>query len=306
MAGFFRRIAVPFLACLLLLAAGCASRTAETGMNGAGGADTGAVEFSGENDSRAVVTGTGSPLLAAAQGGAVPGKMAGDAADEFEDYGDEDEPLISDPLEPWNRFWFKFNNALLLDVVKPVYKGYTAITPECLRNGLSNAWHNLLAPVRIVNRILQGEFAMAWVELGRFMINTTIGFGGLGQVAQQKKVLVPFDENGGDFGHTLEVWGFGEGCYLVWPFIGPSTLRDTVGFAGDTVASPTFWGCGPVGPVPESAGWITSGTLRFNDMGSVIKNYETIVNSSVEPYSAVRDAYVRLRRADASRARKGW
>ena len=103
--------------------------------------------------------------------------------DAFEDYDDDGVSDISDPLEGWNRFWFKFNDVMLLHVIKPVYTGYTAVTPQPLRTGLSNAFHNLQTPVRLVNCVLQGRFGEAWVEFGRFIVNTTAGFGGVFDVA---------------------------------------------------------------------------------------------------------------------------
>ena len=216
--------------------------------------------------------------------------------DEFEDYGEDDEEPIADPWEPWNRFWFDFNDTLLLKVIKPVYNGYDAIMPDPFQRGLSNFCYNLKAPIRIVNRLLQGEFAQMWVEIGRFVVNTTLGVGGLLDVASRNKVLVPYSDKGADFGTTLATWGVGEGIYIVWPFLGPSTVRDTFGMAGDEAASPFFWGSRPIGPVRAWATTTTDLTLRFNDMGSKIETYESLVNSAVEPYSAVRDAYVKSRR----------
>ena len=218
------------------------------------------------------------------------------ADDEFEDYDEEDEEPIADPWEPWNRFWFDFNDTLLLKVIKPVYNGYDAVMPDPFQRGLSNFCYNLKAPIRIVNRLLQGEFAQMWVEIGRFVVNSTLGGGGLFDVVSREKVLVPYSDKGADFGTTLATWGFGEGIYIVWPFFGPSTVRDTFGMAGDEAASPFFWGSRPIGPVRVWATTTTDATLRFNNIGSTIETYESLVNSAVEPYSAVRDAYVKSRR----------
>ena len=215
----------------------------------------------------------------------------------FEDYGEEAEQAISDPLEPWNRFWFTFNDGFMLKIGKPLYQGYAAITPVELRSGLSNAYHNLKAPVRLVNSLLQGEVAKAWIELGRFMINSTVGFGGLIDVTKDKKPLVPVDPRDADFGQTLAKWGVGEGVYLVWPFLGPSTTRETVGMMGNWVASPLFWGSDPIGPLNL---WVAEGLdvgFRFNNLGDDINTYESLTKSAVEPYVAMRDAYVKYRRA---------
>ncbi len=214
----------------------------------------------------------------------------------FEDYDDEFETPISDPLEGWNRMWFGFNDFFLLRVVKPVYTGYAYVTPEPIRNGISNAYHNLQAPIRMVNCILQGRFAEAWIELGRFIVNTTAGFGGVFDITRDKKPKVPVDGRDADFGQTLAAWGFGEGIYLVWPFFGPSTVRDTFGLVGDAAASPFFWSTEPVGPLDWEPVLGANLGFRFNDLGKTINAYETLTKSAIEPYIAARDAYVKYRR----------
>ena len=157
------------LSCMLaIFLAGCAGKNAGSASDAAPPA---IAEDVAKNQAKA-----GAALSSSAAGGSL---ASAGAADDFEDYGDEDEPVIADPLQPWNRFWFKFNDVLLIDVVKPVHKGYTAVVPQPFRNGISNVFHNLKAPVRIVNRLLQGEFAQMWVEIGRFIVNSTLGGGGL-------------------------------------------------------------------------------------------------------------------------------
>ncbi|MEG2139690.1 MAG: VacJ family lipoprotein [Bilophila sp.] len=235
------------------------------------------------------------------------GMSVADASDAaFEDYDDEASEQIYDPLEPWNRFWFRFNNVLLLDIIKPAYTGYSFVVHEDIRTGLSNVLYNLQMPLRLGNSLLQGKFGQAWVELGRFMINTTVGMGGVFDVAKRNKPLVPVDSRGADLGQTLAVWGIGEGLYLVWPLLGPSTVRDTVGTAGDIAASPFFWLTEPLGPVPFWPGLGADAGLRFNDMGTIINAYEAVTKGAVEPYIAARDAYIKYRRAGVLRSRVQW
>ena len=225
-------------------------------------------------------------------------KASHDLSDaDFEDYGDEHVDTISDPLEGWNRFWFGFNDILLLKVIKPVYTGYTYVVPSPIRTGIGNAFHNIQMPIRLVNCILQGRFGEAWIELGRFIVNSTAGFGGVFDVAKQSKPRIPVDSRDADFGQTLGVWGVGEGIYLVWPVVGPSTVRDTAGMAGDWAASPLFWLGEPVGPVEQGPAIGASLGFRFNNMGTVIDTYETLTKSAIEPYTAARDAYVKYRRS---------
>lgn len=137
-------------------------------------------------------------------------------------------------------------------------------------------------------------------------MNTTAGFGGVFDVAKQSKPLIPVDNRDADFGQTLGVWGFGEGIYLVWPVVGPSTVRDTVGLAGDWTTSAFFWISEPIGPLDFEPALAASLGLRFNDMGTVISTYESLKKSAVEPYIAARDAYVKYRRAGIMGNRFQW
>ncbi len=220
--------------------------------------------------------------------------------DAFEDYDDEFVPVISDPLEPWNRFWFSFNDTLMIHVLSPLYKGYKYVTPEELRLGLSNAYHNLKAPIRISNAILQGEFARAWIELGRFVVNSTLGFGGLLNITKDNKPLVPISHYDPDFDQTLAKWGVGEGFYIVWPFLGPNTARGSAGLVANWYSSPLSWISEPIGPVNMWVDYGITAGLIYNDMGPTIEVYEEFRSNTVEPYVAVRDAYVLSQRAKAA------
>ncbi len=237
---------------------------------------------------------------AAAVDPAAPDDQDGDT-DYLDDSAfDEASPIseapIADPLEPWNRIWFHFNDFFYLQIAKPVYTGYEAVVHEDIRSGLSNALDNLQAPIRIVNSVLQLEFAQAMVEFGRFLINSTFGGAGLMDLVPAEKALVPINLASADFGGTLARWGVGEGVYLVWPILGPSSLRDTVGLAGDTVAAPSFWATKPIGPVSPWVSYPTMAGLYFNDLGSTLKSYETLTKAAIEPYSSLRNAWVQMRR----------
>ncbi len=217
-----------------------------------------------------------------------------DDFDDFEDYDTDPVEVIADPLEPFNRFWFGFNDFFILNIADPVYTGYTYIMPAPFRQGISNFAYNIKAPVRIFNRILQGEFGQAWVELGKFVVNSTAGFGGLFDITKDKKPKVPYKPTGADFGTTLATWGVGEGFYVVWPFFGPSSARDTVGMGMDFLTSPTTWVSHyDVIDSPES--YLITGGLRFNDFGSVIAIYKDMTEGAIEPYVSMRDAYIRYR-----------
>ena len=141
---------------------------------------------------------------------------------------------VKDCFENINRVTFKFNQVLDGAIFKPAAKAYRVL-PSSLRVGASNALDNLSNLVTIPNNILQGEFKKAGVNAGRFVVNTTVGVVGIFNVAQ--KMNFPEYEKE-DYGQTLGTMGFGEGCYVVLPILGPSTVRDTAGsfinvFGGD-------------------------------------------------------------------------
>lgn len=235
---------------------------------------------------------TGSPSMA--PGGITVRNGEENIATNLDDYDSEPVSSIADPIEPWNRFWFNFNDIFYLHVAKPVYKGWTYVTPQFLRNGLSNLFYNVLFPTRFINSILQFRFLEAGVEFSRFMMNV-MGSAGFVNLARNKKTIVPVDPSGEDFGQTLGRWGFGPGFYIVWPFIGPSSLRDSVGRVGDYFTDPIAY----VDPWTVAAG--SSLVFRLNDVGQVLPSYEDLKNISIDPYLAMREAYASMREGQIKR-----
>ena len=132
---------------------------------------------------------------------------------------------VKDCFEGLNRATFSLNQGLDKVIFKPVAKGYRKL-PSQVRTGTSNALVNLSSLITVPNNILQGEFKTAGVNTGRFVINTTVGILGIFNVAK-KMGFSEYEKE--DYGQTLGVWGVGEGCYLVLPILGPSTVRDTTG-----------------------------------------------------------------------------
>ena len=231
--------------------------------------------------------------------GAYPDRMFPLEADELDDYASAPVQAIADPLEGWNRFWFGFNDVFYTYFFRPLYRTYAFVTPQELRTGLKNVLVNALFPVRFVNAILQGKFFVAGVECGRFIVNSTLGLGGLINVTKDKKTIVPVDPDGQDFGQTLGVWGVGQGIYVVWPIIGPSSARDTVGRAVDWLMDPLLFIPGTATVNTVSAGvW---GGLRFNAVDDSLETYETIKKASIDPYIAMRDMYVKYRQHKITR-----
>lgn len=216
------------------------------------------------------------------------------SADDLDDYDDTPVATIADPIEPWNRFWFHFNDIFYLYIAKPAYTAWTYVTPQFLRNGLSNLYYNALFPTRFINSLLQFRFFEAGVEFSRFMMNI-MGSAGLANLAKNKKTIVPVDPSGEDFGQTLGRWGIGQGFYIVWPFIGPSSLRDSVGLVGDYFTEPFTY-------IPEwEYAWGTKLGFRFNDLGTLLPTYEDLKSIAIDPYIAMREAYASHRQAQVDR-----
>ncbi|MGD9826668.1 MlaA family lipoprotein, partial [Desulfobacter sp.] len=162
--------------------------------------------------------------------------------DEFEadifqgDQADQDNhAMVADPLEGFNRAVFVFNDKFYMYGLKPLTKGYARVVPIFARKGIKNFFNNLFFPIRFVNDLLQGKGEAAGMEFSAFFINITLGFGGLNDFAQKYVGIRLQDE---DFGQTLGSYGIGNGFYLMFPVLGPSSLRDAVGRAGDWFIDP--------------------------------------------------------------------
>lgn len=217
-------------------------------------------------------------------------------ADDFSEIDDEfgllEEELteemivVADPLEPVNRVMFAVNDKLYFWVVKPVAKAYKGVIPESARLGIRNFFKNVSTPARLVNCLLQGKNDAANTELRRFAINTTVGILGFGDPALDKYGLKPVKE---DLGQTLAVYGLGDGFYIVWPFFGPSTARDSIGMAGDQFLNPLRY----VDPREVSIG---VSVVKFTNASSFqIGTYEDFKAQALEPYVAMREFYIQYR-----------
>jgi phospholipid-binding lipoprotein MlaA len=191
-----------------------------------------------------------------------------------------------DPWESFNEKMFTFNYNLDKYGLKPIAKGYNFIMPDMFQTMIDNAFTNLRMPVRFVNKVLQWKLVDASKEMGRFLINSTLGVGGLFDVARQEMGL---ERQKADFGQTLGVWGSGPGPYLVLPFLPPLTVRDGVGYAVDSATSPLcyflgFWDC---------FGMAVGNTV--NDRSLNLDLFQGIEESTVDLYSSVRNGYLQRR-----------
>ena len=210
-------------------------------------------------------------------------------------FGDEEEEVrINDPLESFNRAIFWVNDKIYFKLAKPVARGWRALAPEKVRISLGNFISNLFAPVRAANCLLQGKVEDFGNEIGRFMVNTTVGVLGFSDRAKKMTGIGPKNE---DFGQTLGVWGFGHGFYLVLPVLGPSSLRDGTGIVGDFLLDPLYWS------VPERK--IVYISLKAGNYVNAISldkdTYEGIKRQAIDPYLFVRNAYAQKRRSDTEK-----
>ena len=208
-----------------------------------------------------------------------------DSEDDFESFDNPSTP-VSDPLAPWNRAMFQFNDKFYFWLLKPVSKAYRTVVPSLARTGVENFFNNLGAPKRFVSNVLQLKGREATIELGKFMINSTWGILGFGNLfARNSETKIPDT----DLGLTLAHYGVGSGPYVVWPFLGPYTLRDSAGWVGGLFLEPNFY----IQPITASLGVRTYNMVNYTSFR--IGDYESLKDASIDPYLATRDAYLQYR-----------
>lgn len=210
----------------------------------------------------------------------------------FDDY-DNQQFIVSDPLEPMNRVFFEFNDILYEWLLHPVMTGYSWLVPLELRESFGNFFFNVATPVRLLNTVLQGEFASSGKVVGRFFINSTLGVAGLVDVANLEWGIEP---TRADFGQTLGRWGVGDGIYFCWPLVGPSNVRDSLGLFVDAYSHPIPY-------LHESTvldlGYYTSNKLNTLSLHPTL--YDDLKRFALDPYIASRQAYYEYRQAIIAR-----
>lgn len=191
----------------------------------------------------------------------------------------------ADPWEKYNRKVFAFNDALDRSVIKPVAKGYQAVTPDIVEQGVSNFFSNLGDVGNSVNNLLQGEVVGSGSDLLRVVINSTVGLVGLVDVATHAGL----QKHQEDFGQTFAVWGVDSGPYVVLPFFGPRTVRDSFGLGFDYTVSPITY-------VEEARvrNQLT-GLNLINTRSDLLKAESVIGNDFYDRYATLRNAYLQHR-----------
>lgn len=194
-----------------------------------------------------------------------------------------------DPLEGFNRGVYKFNDVADRAVIKPVATAYTKVTPSPIRKGISNFFSNLGSITTVLNDLLQLKFAHAFTDAGRFVINSTFGLAGFIDVAGMDNI----QKHTEDFGQTLGHWGVGSGAYLVLPFLGPSTVRDTTGLVVDTVTTDPITYSHNIGEV-RLHNQLRAAQL-INRRSELLNATDLVDEASLDPYAFMRDAYLQNR-----------
>ncbi|MEJ2604120.1 MAG: VacJ family lipoprotein [Gammaproteobacteria bacterium] len=197
----------------------------------------------------------------------------------------ETQPGITpDPLEKINRATYQFNDVVDSAVLKPIAKGYKKVTPALVRRGVGNFFNNLQTPRIALNNLLQGKPGAALSDMGRLVVNSTVGLGGLIDVASD----LGLEEHEEDLGQTFAVWGIPQGPYLVLPFLGPSSPRDAFGQLGAL-------GLSGIRYIDNTSVRDKLWILGFIDVRARLLAVESQIEASNDPYLFVRESYLQRR-----------
>jgi phospholipid-binding lipoprotein MlaA len=219
------------------------------------------------------------------------------SAEDEEDFEDDEEfddevVDINDPLYAINYAFFNLNDILYVVIMKPAAQTYNFFIPVEFRTVISNFFYNLRFPIRFVNSLLQFKGTKAAQEVGGFFLNTTVGLAGLGEVASHWD-LKPSPE---DLGQTLGYWGAGNGFYIMYPILGPSSLRDSARFIDSFFLDPVSWL-----QYNKFGGYSWRTTLaitaydKFNELSLQYEDIDALKAAALDPYVGFRDAYVEHR-----------
>jgi phospholipid-binding lipoprotein MlaA len=218
--------------------------------------------------------------------------------DDDDDYDDDDEydddvVKINDPLYGMNEQFYLLNDGLYTAIIRPAAKGYNAVVPWEIRTAVKNFFYNLRFPIRFINCLLQAKGRKAMDEFATFFLNSTVGFAGIQTPASIYEGLPPSPE---DLGQTLAVWGADNGFFIMYPILGPSSLRDSARFIDSLFLDPVSWL-----QYDKFGGYSWRTTVgitaydKFNEISFQIDDIDALKKAVLDPYVAVRDAYVESR-----------
>lgn len=191
-----------------------------------------------------------------------------------------------DPLEPMNRAIYSFNDGVDTAIFKPIAEGYRAVLPNFARTGISNFFSNINDVLISLNNLLQGKIVNAVSDLGRVVVNTTIGVLGLMDVATD----FGLEKHNEDFGQTLGYWGVGDGPYLMLPLLGPSNVRDGASRFVDYKTDPVTY------IKSMRARNVTWGVRMISQRADLLDTTKILDAAALDRYEFLRDAYLQRRR----------
>ncbi len=196
-----------------------------------------------------------------------------------------DGEINPDPYEETNRSFYKFNDALDRHIMTPIAENYVKALPEGARNGITNFFDNLEYLNVILHSFLQGKLGQGISDVTRFVVNSTLGIGGLFDVATS----MGLEEHEEDLGQTLATWGIDQGSYLYLPFLGPYTARNSPDVASSYFSNPLTY---------ISTIYLFPVTFlnMLNDRANLLEASEFVNEASIDPYSFTREAYLQQRR----------
>lgn len=208
--------------------------------------------------------------------------------DYFDDDYESDKAYVPDKdnFRLWNKSWHEINDVLLIDIAKPLFLEYSKITTPEIRTGFKAFRENIKTPRRMLNALFQGEIGQFFVELGRFIVNTTTSLGFVDVASVNNKPLVSYTPENLRFGYTLAKWAFPEGSYFVYPFYGPSTIREAIGSSVDFFSNAFDY------LVPWYIFTPAEVFFAFNEVDEMYVPYEAITSNAIDPYIALRNAYL--------------
>ena len=281
----FRLLAFSLLSFVMMLATGCAGRSG--------------TQPQGLSDARPAADQTPAPAPSPP-----PDTPSDEPLDPFT-RADEGAGEEYDPWEPMNTSIFEFNRQMDRFVLKPVAKGYNFVVPDLVQVGISNIFSNLRFAPLFLNNVFQGKFKGAGIEVGRFLINSTVGIAGFFDLAKKVDLVTPEE----DFGQTLGFYGVTPGPYLVLPLFQPFTVRDFVGYVGDVFLNPINWLVAPIIEVDNVPSVIahknrmTSSIIQtgsrvgeiVNERSRNLEKFQGVEEATLDLYTAVRNAYLQKR-----------
>lgn len=192
-----------------------------------------------------------------------------------------------DPIEGYNRAMFSFNEGVDKAILKPVAKGYDAVLPDPVRTGVTNFFGNIADLLIGINNVLQGKVVEGGSDLGRVVVNTTVGVLGVFDVASG----MGLEKHEEDFGQTFGRWGMGSGAYVVLPLLGSRTVRDTGGLVLDMATDPVVY----IENVPVRNSLMAVRVV--NDRANLLPAEKVVEEAALDKYAYIRDAYLQRRRS---------